>query len=654
MYDNDTITSLCVSLEREKERPLLYRIADVNEHEGLTPFELDRNQDTRGMNTCYIHCQDKFLRPKGIFGFWTWYSPDGKKQYVESLDRTRNWIEYRCLDSIFNWNDLRKALQEGISIEGDLDHSYLFPFSQNGEISMCAYCESANFHKRNDRVVLRNDVYKLGIYEIYRHDIVSFDSSVYAQCGLNVKLQYYANSSLPSHAKILWVNTPEETIRRAMLTRINRCTEDLPKSDASIIKEFLRKPDFGNIIDQIVVVLDCSRDEAEKRYCEFREKCELHFIDNDFTMEIVQKLINYDPDIYAKFEQAAYEKWKVENTSQIHEADAKYMAAMKRQKNLDIEIATLEKKRNEAAKKIQTAEDVATKVQERITDAKLDISNFLAEYLFYTPLDGASETSRREQISFICGKNVSDAPETITENEVLDDLADNLEIVGVDKQHAKALGSYLLAAYFTKIPLIIAGFGAEAIMDALSATLFNKTAYRFYATSDAFGTADAPDGIIIAYDAFGEMNKILDLVEGTKSYVCFISQTSEELEIEPRSLFNYALPLFMEYFITGPTRSSDLTGTIFKGKKFEPVDSINNSAKIPKSVLPTLCVKRTNNLIGTAKKLHEITDVEVFKLSAIPIMLALQKRDKLHELVSNSNLSDGEKKEIFALIGEPR
>ena len=93
----------------------------------------------------------------------------------------------------------------------------------------------------------------------------------------------------------------------------------------------------------------------------------------------------------------------------------------------------------------------------------------------------------------------------------------------------KALTAYILAAYFIKKPLIIAGYGATLLLDALSATLNNRKAIQIYELKnlDEQELKQLPaESIIGLHNAF-DMTLINKLVsENTHLYFSIIQNLS--------------------------------------------------------------------------------------------------------------------------------
>jgi hypothetical protein len=256
------------------------------------------------------------------------------------------------------------------------------------------------------------------------------------------------------------------------------------------------------------------------------------------------------------------------------------------------------------------------------------------------------DTIEPRDVIFISGAQATKDPDDINQ-DVLRCLADNLEAVGVDKRRVYGLGAFLLAARFQKVNLILAGYGAVLIADALSATLCNKMADRCYITGN--DCIDIPSGnnVLAVFDAFGCMNKIACKNE---RFVCFIAQTSEELLIEPRSIYNYALPVLVELFITREAHEG-IIGSIYTGDVFAN-KSDRRKSPLPKGALLPLARKRLDDVTNLANRIQKLSEFDLMLLNCIPVLSSLSKREKLEEIIASAQLTDEEKSDLKTLLGE--
>jgi len=134
-------------------------------------------------------------------------------------------------------------------------------------------------------------------------------------------------------------------------------------------------------------------------------------------------------------------------------------------------------------------------------------------------------------------------------------------------------------------------------------------------------------------------------------YICFILPTSEELAIEPRGIYNYALPVFTDFFIQS-TSEDEYIGCICNAKLEKAKAACTNS--LPNYTLPPFALRQCKKLAEVAAGINgSINAFDLFLLQTVPIMMSLGFRESLMDLIASSSLSEKEKKYLNVLIGEP-
>jgi hypothetical protein len=186
------------------------------------------------------------------------------------------------------------------------------------------------------------------------------------------------------------------------------------------------------------------------------------------------------------------------------------------------------------------------------------------------------------------------------------------------------------------------------MVDALSATLFNMTADRIYVAES--GNIYIPEGTnpLAVFDAFGCINTVIE--HAKKRFVCFIAQTSDELAVEPRSIYNYAIPVFADHVVVNKIENPQFFGYIFQGNiKF---DLQRKRSYINEGLLLPLGKKCYDCLVKGAYFFDpDMSNFEEILISCVPLLVSLYKWDDLSELVAKT-LSENERKELSLLVGE--
>jgi hypothetical protein len=262
-------------------------------------------------------------------------------------------------------------------------------------------------------------------------------------------------------------------------------------------------------------------------------------------------------------------------------------------------------------------------------------------------LEGMGEIFKRSS-GFEEGHPVSGNDFFLESAALVATLSENLDAASVDRSRSCGLAACLISANFQNMPLIIAGYNAAAIVDALSATLFNRTADRYYCCNSCI---DIPKGEtpIAVFDGFGCMNRIIEKAKGR--HVCFIAQTSEELGIEPRGLYNYALPLFTEHFIVEEFEPKEMEGYLYQGSKQLKLKA-RETFSLPIGTLLPLAKTRLDNMLGGMHFLkNDLTAMQLLLVSCVPILVSLSRKQELIDIIAPLNLSSAERTELTLIIG---
>jgi hypothetical protein len=362
-------------------------------------------------------------------------------------------------------------------------------------------------------------------------------------------------------------------------------------------------------------------------------------------------------------EQDRTDSWQKYKTEKIQKLETDLSSIKLEIGSLYEEYSNLEKKKSELTAELSTIEALRAEYAE-LTEKNDTLKELIqiSEDKFHSlqtqseNQNSANSYNKAENMSaidfshIIFGTDIDLDPEQVKQQDLAEYLKDNLNEAGISNENLSSVSAYLLSAYSLNNPLIIAGYGSIAMLDALSATIKNKTTHRFYYNGNPSSVSEFDEGSIIAvYDGLSAIDKILDRT-GNR-YVCFISTTSEELQIEPKSIFNYALPLFTEYFIFAKSSGEYLGSLCESQPKYAPDKKIK-SMEILK-YLSSLSYTNLCDSISTAKHINaNISEYSIFLLTTMPILLSLSKRNELLEIIQKQNFSDGEKQHLHYLIGE--
>lgn len=674
--NEEYITSLCVSVNSNKG-PRLQRVADVKD-DLLIPCQpgtmIELNAYERNINIGDLIFHPAHYIPKmGTVCFWD-VKPTtlgDKYDYRSYPNYKLRWIEYIKADNLPNIYNLKKRLLEGID-NIDPSHDYLFEFRYiNDTEKACIYCKGTDFNISigpNAKATLKDDISYLYVYRINLIDIAQFSTRYIP----GFSLYYYKKLSLDKPESVELVKSPEVIVKEIIQNNLKKFNPSLSRNERITVKHFLSFISGLSIEEKIASACMCDINTARTYMDDFIRKCESYFNCDDFDAQVMTRLIEGNTGIAEKFQDLVRKDWEQVHASELKKANEELEAVKKqiliengklekikddcsilKQKKLVLEqkITDLQ---NQFSQQLQMAETVVTQVREKIKAAESDVTDFLAEYILFTPNRYIISDDKADS-SITWGRKITDAPEMIESiSELHDCLMENLEIAGVAKERCSALASYLISAYTLRAPLIIAGYGGDTVIDALSATISNKTAHRMVYSRDfdiEFIAKVPKTEIIAVHDAFqGNGFFRLSTLQNVP-YICFILPTSEELAIEPRGIYNYALPISTDFFIQS-TAGGDYIGCICNAKPEKTQGACPVS--LPDYTLPPFALGQCKKLAEVAAGIKgSIGVLDLFLLQTVPIMLSLGFRESLMDLIASSSLSEKEKKYLNTLIGEP-
>ena len=319
--------------------------------------------------------------------------------------------------------------------------------------------------------------------------------------------------------------------------------------------------------------------------------------------------------------------------------------------------------------KERLAEEVTLRVSERIENARSDTSAYLAELITlnpnvgYHPIFSAQDT--RVLSCFEEGIELAADDLEVSKNskDVTETLHFELLEAGVVEKYAFELAAFLYAALSCHLPVLLAGPNGDSIADALSASVFGRTADKM----NCWGTCNQSileqighqnNRILTIKNAF-QGTWIMHLPEmlDSKTYCVFVHPYADDLAVEPREIYNYFLPILTESLTDSvPTR-------IFRGGKmddgFEHL-SLQNFAPVHDKLfrklrMPTLLRKNLQRVLAYYHLLIDREKGELESLfSAVPYAYLTNQVSQgiFDDICGDMNVGTDIKGDISLLLGE--
>ncbi|QYZ79268.1 hypothetical protein E2N92_07370 [Methanofollis formosanus] len=158
----------------------------------------------------------------------------------------------------------------------------------------------------------------------------------------------------------------------------------------------------------------------------------------------------------------------------------------------------------------------------------------------------------------------SDLLESTNIKDLIDDLKNNLQNIGVDDEYAENLAKLIAGAYLTRKPLLLTGCKANIMANAISVTLHSQTpevisvptGYNDY-SSLLNAVKNTRGNVVLLQNAIGSIDEYCythlakDILnEKPEKYILFSLDFAENMRILPPSILGYMILLNSEDLIT--------------------------------------------------------------------------------------------------------
>ena len=551
-------TSLCrVRNFNKKGAGVLRRLADINGDEIYLSF--DSAAPAHNIlydNNCKV--------TTNFVGIWGWrpepnINPNGNDFIISKLYTDKLPIEIILLPDCKSEDDLKLRLLEGIECDLSSGKALIaYPTEHY------TYCGVLCFDKSFELVGTEKKIkaLTLGLFEVRVQDIIYVDEKI-----------FYSKLNLGRAKKILYMKNLTKFIKEKIISRAvwSSFKDRVTKKDLVAFREFLSNFTTEEFYSEIARGYLCTIEEIRPKIDNFIREADKYFQTETFDDELLAAVIKNCPQLLEKCQSIAEEKWRVDNEQIINQTEKKIFVLKhnleeqgKISKELEKEIAdkqsTLDKIVADIERNEKLASEVEVKVAQKIEVARTNAADFICEMAFLNPKidDVHSAQTITENKSYLPGQPVES--DRVEENENLKYFVGTLEaelgLQGVSNEYVLSFAAYLCAAYKNKILLLLAGPNGRDIADAFSVALNGKTAAVFDCAgvnsfSDLNICRDNEDEVIAVLNPFAPnfIAYLPELINIDDKFIFAIYPFAEDLRIEPRSLYNYFLPVLTELII---------------------------------------------------------------------------------------------------------
>ena len=250
--------------------------------------------------------------------------------------------------------------------------------------------------------------------------------------------------------------------------------------------------------------------------------------------------------------------------------------------------------------------------------------------------------------------------------DVINTATFELAEAGVAEQHRRGLAAFLCAAYIEKQPLLLVGPNTIDITQAFSAAV---TAQKYgmlccqgvyaHQAIEKMG-ADGEDIIVINnLLASSWMNRLPEILSKKDIFYVATHPYTEDIQVEPKSLYGFMLPLFTEFLV-----DKKATGKYYGGYFSDDFKSYSTEkgtrrklAVLSRFALSPLVRNRINSLVATMHDIYPTTSTDDdFLFCIFPITYASMAINELAETIADPQkgiaISANLKRDLQYVLGE--
>lgn len=682
----DEIVSLCGVVSDYNGQKWLIRYADLNNNGHYYIFH--RNEDIPP----YFTNRDKIFykdgpSKDGFFGIWNWSAVpnenDASKDYILSrYNAELEAIELVNLTQATSLDELVNLLREGINYQPHSRKVMFAIYRSKGQYTGIL-CTAKELNVVNEKTRISEACIALPVYEFSGDNVIHLDNG----------LSFYRNAFAGLPSKLYYLKSPLDIVKDIVLSSISWDTYkagEVTRSQYQIFKNFIDSIPVDDITRKIGAVCRCSNPAAKELLDQFLNTVWKYVDGGSLEDEIIRSAISVNIELQEKAKELIRQDWEKENESLLNEAQQKLDLLQNELKFAAKDLGKAQEAFNKTkaederlsgiiAEKEKLADDIEKAVAERIQKARKNAADFIASMAFVggqpVQVVGATALSSVESVPELdvttyCTypevENFDDLEVHHSWTDVINTATFELAEAGVAEQYRSGLAAFLCASYIEKQPLLLVGPNAIDIAQAFSAAV---TAHKYgilccegnYVRQaiEKMG-ADGEDIIIVNnLLASGWMNRLPEVLSKKDIFYIATHPYAEDIQVEPKSLYGFMLPLFTEFLV-----NKKATGKYYGGyfsDDFKPYLSEKGARKeltiLSKFKLSSLVKSKINNLVATMHGIYPTATVDDdFLFCTFPIAYASMAINELADAITDPQkgiaISANLKRDLQHVLGE--
>ena len=683
---SDEIVSLCGVISDYNGQKWLIRYADLSYDRRYYAFH--KREDASAMSTNWNKIFHKNGPSNdGFYGIWTWSAtPNEKnpsKDYILSrYNMDLDAIEVVTMSEASTLDDLIKLLKTGTEYQ---PHSrrVMFSFYASKGQYMGILCNTKELNTVNGKTSFAEDCIEVPVYEFTSGDILRLDNG----------LSFYRNAFAGLPSKLYQLKSQLDIVKSIVFSSISWATyktRGVIRAEYRTFKDFLGAIPADDITCKIETACRCSNSAAKELLNEFLNGVWKYVDGDSLEDEIILSAISASTELQERTKALIRTDWEAENKSLLAEAQKKLDSLDAQLKSATVSLTEAQEAFNQTkseeerltaiiAEKEKLAEDVEVAVAERIQKARENAADFIANMAFVggqpiqvevTETPAAVEVSSRPDIApyhtFSAFDDLNDLEAHHSWADVINTAAFELGEAGVAEKYRSSLAAFLCAAYIEKQPILLVGPNAIDIVQAFSAAVTGHK-YGMLCCEGGYcnqviteiGT-DGEDIVIINnLLASGWMNRLPEILSQKDIFYVATHPYAEDIQVEPKSLYGFMLPLFTEFFV-----DEKATGKYYGGyfaEDFKTYSTPKGTRKdlraLSKFKIGSLVRNRINRLVATMHGIYSATTAdEDFLYAVLPIAYASLEMNELTEAIADPQkgiaISEGLKRDLECVLGE--
>lgn len=673
--NDNFIFSLCGIDPHAHERNMVIRRADLEPNGHYHVFQQDKDKAPFFQNRDRIYCKPHSFDDY-FHGTWAWSvesnDKDPSKDFVKSnYIKALTPIEVIIIPGLSSLDHLVSFIKEGAPYQLH-SNKVMFSFQTSKKTYTGILCQSKDLKITQGRAHFHEDCIEVPVYQFQETDILNLSH-----------ISFYKNVFAGIPSQIYPLKTTFEVVKGLVFSSLSWsfCKEKgLARSEYNQLKHFISELPADNLLSKIQSQCHCSQAEAENLLKDFLSKVGECIDKNTFQDEVILSAIATNKEFEERTKTLIRTDWEHENKTLINtkQNELNSLNAQLTSLTSDLNKAhdALEKSKQEKtrltntiAQKEKLATEVETMVAKKIQAAKENAADFIATMAF---VDGqqtkaSSSTFSVDQYQVISKSyNLEYLEAHQSWLDVIDTTSLELSEAGVADSYSYALATFLCAAYIKKQPLLLVGPNANDIIEAFCASIscweYGVLSCQGLYTNELIKKINLENKpILVIKNMIGSdwMNHLPEILSNKDTFYIATHPYPEDVQVEPKSLYGFMLPLFTEFFV-----ESDPSHAYRGGYFTEDFEEYAFENKLPphlkslsKLQLSPLVQRKIEDLVAIMHDIYPSIEKKTeFLFVLLPVASGLLRIDKLQdkilEIQKNISSSSNLDSLLNSLLGE--